>query len=1311
MEANGIPIMALVDSGSTISVIHPSVLDRIQRGHDVTLVGDMGQLRVADGRTVETHGVVQLSLRVGTDPSPVLHEMVVAEMDAPAIMGIDFMMLNHCILDANRGTLIFNGRTHHCRVAQRMPQTFHITVRETTELPPMSEMIIPGLLHGRPHFIEGIVEPCENSWWDGNLALAKMIVEPTRGEIPLRVANFSDQPQRLYEGAKIATCEAVKRVHDYLSSNQEKSSVNPNDPLSTTADRNDDQPDNAATTGSVTGETTDNLVNGVVLGGQDETKIPEHMTTLVDEEILDRNQGDMAAEMLLEFIPLFAKSKDDLTVTDFDMHSMKMKSEKTIKQGLRRMPLARRRLVKEELQRMLRLGIIEPSYSSWASPIVLVEKKDGTIRFCVDFRLVNDLLVKDSYPLPRIDDSIDALRGSQWFSTLDLQSGYWQLPMDPKDKDKTAFITPFGLYQFKVLPFGLASAPATFERLMEKVLSGLHWEICLVYLDDIIIFSRSFEDHVARLRIVLTRLRDANLKLSPKKCRLFRREVHFLGHVVSNRGVETDPAKIEAVVAWPRPRNLKEVRSFLGLCSYYRRFVKGFSTIAKPLHQLTEKDRKFLWTLECEEAFLALKAALTTPPVLGYPAESGSYILDADASAVGIGAVLSQIQDGTERVIAYYSSTLEHRERQYCVTRRELLAIVKSVKHFHPYLYGRHFLIRTDHGSLQWLLRFKNQEGQMARWLSVLELYDFEIKHRPGVQHSNADGLSRRPCQGCHYCEKREQRSDQLEELSPCPRVCHLTSPDILKDQWVTPWTPEQISCWQREDPILDKVITWINAGRKPPWSAIQAEGSELRSIWSCYQQLKLVNGVLQRSVTKAGKSVEQLVAPQAVRDQIFQFLHTGRLGGHLGIKRTVASARRRFWWPGMKRDVARWIQHCDVCQRRTRRPGPGRAPLCQSPVGSPMERIAFDILSFPEPTEDGNTCVLVVCDYFTKWSEAFALEDHKAATVADVLVTEIFLKLGVPRFIHSDQAPEFMSELMTELHELLEIQRTRTCPYRPQSDGLVERLNRTLIDMLSKFCNENLNDWDNHLPYLISAYRATRNESTQCSPNLLMLGREITFPVDLVYPDERERDYQCPVSYVEWVRRAMRENFEKAREHLGRAAERQKRNYDERAEPRKFNIGDWILRFYPPNLRNKLNPIYIGPYEVVAKPGVLTYSLRRPGERKCITVHVDHLKKYWRPEDLRETESADESSADLPLTDLFESESDSPDEEDPVSQPQPADESRSHPSPRRSHRRRRPPAHFANYELNSKFWFKNLPRWWETKHYFEAEFFFYIIL
>lgn len=253
-----------------------------------------------------------------------------------------------------------------------------------------------------------------------------------------------------------------------------------------------------------------------------------------------------------------------------------------------------------------------------------------------------------------------------------------------------------------------------------------------------------------------------------------------------------------------------------------------------------------------------------------------------------------------------------------------------------------------------------------------------------------------------------------------------------------------------------------------------------------------------------------------------------------------------------------------------------------------------------------------MICDYFSKWTEAFALQDHQATTVADVLVTEIFMRLGVPRIIHSDQAPEFMSELMEELFRLLEIQRTRTCPYRPQSDGLVERFNRTLIDMLSKFCGEHREDWDDHLPYLLCAYRATVNESTGCSPNLLMLGREITLPVDLMFQGPQEESYGCHVEYVEWVGQALLENFEMARDHLRVAAQRQKRYYDRRVKDRQYGIGDLVLRFYKPNLiRSKLNAPYIGPYLVIGRPGEVTYQLQKCPKSKSIVVHVDHLKPY----------------------------------------------------------------------------------------------------
>jgi hypothetical protein len=322
-------------------------------------------------------------------------------------------------------------------------------------------------------------------------------------------------------------------------------------------------------------------------------------------------------------------------------------------------------------------------------------KKDGTLRFCVDYRKLNNVTKKDAYPLPRIDDNLDALSGAQWFSTLDLISGYWQVKMAPEDKAKTAFsVGRGGLYQFLTMPFGLCNAPATFQRLMEKVLMGLQWEIAVLYLDDIIVFGRTVPEHLSRLEQVFDRLRKAGLKLKPSKCAILKRKVEFLGHVVSAQGVEVDPAKTQKVAEWPTPASLTEVRSFIGLCAYYRRFILGFSDVCKPLYYLTEKGVPFHWGPEQENAFTTMKGRLTAAPILAYPNKTDQFVLDTDASATGIGAVLSQVQNGEERVIAYGSCVLTRPERNDCVTRRELLAIVVFVKQYHHYLVGRKFLLR-----------------------------------------------------------------------------------------------------------------------------------------------------------------------------------------------------------------------------------------------------------------------------------------------------------------------------------------------------------------------------------------------------------------------------------------------------------------------------------------------------------------------------------------------------------------------------------------------------------------------------------------
>ena len=417
------------------------------------------------------------------------------------------------------------------------------------------------------------------------------------------------------------------------------------------------------------------------------------------EELLHRStdglndeQIGVLTDFLNEYQDVFATSTNPFGRTSITQHKIITGESKPIKQAPRRLPLQLKEKAKEEVEKMLAKGIIELPSSPWSSPVVLVKKKDGTIHFCIDYRKVNGVTVKDSYPLPRIEDYLAALSGSQWFCTLDLASGYWQVEMAEKDKEKTAFSTGSDLYQFNVMPFGLCNAPATFERLMERVLVGLPWQILLIFLDNVIVHAKSFEEVVRCLRLVFERLQSANLKLSPKKSVLFQRKGTFLGHVVGRDGVSTDLSKTEAVSAWPVPRSVAEVRSFLGLTSCFRRFIYEYAHIAKPLYELTESGKEFSWTEACDKAFCTLQQNLASAPVLAYPTLDDMFILDTDASGVAIGAVLSQVQNGTERVIAYFSRALRKAKRN-CVTQRELLAVVDGIRHFHHYLYGRKFTV------------------------------------------------------------------------------------------------------------------------------------------------------------------------------------------------------------------------------------------------------------------------------------------------------------------------------------------------------------------------------------------------------------------------------------------------------------------------------------------------------------------------------------------------------------------------------------------------------------------------------------------
>jgi len=431
--------------------------------------------------------------------------------------------------------------------------------------------------------------------------------------------------------------------------------------------------------------------------------------------------------------------------TNIVKHRVNIGDNKPIAQKPYKTNDEKKKVIKEEIDKMLKEGIIKESHSPWASPVVIVIKKDGSNRFCIDYRKLNAATVTDAHPLPRIDDLLEQFRGANWFSSIDLASGYWQIEMEEEDKEKTAFTCHLGLYEFNVMPFGLTNAPPTFQRMMNKILKDWLYEFAVVYIDDIMIYSKTYEEHLEHIEKVLSKLREVNLMLKLKKCKWCEQNIEFLGHIVGKGGLKPDPGKIEKIKNLKIPRNVKDVRAVLGLCSYYRKFIKGFSKVAKPMNELLKKDRKFEWTEKCQEAFEELKQKLIEHPILEYPDFEKEFILMTDASGEGLGAVLAQLNnENNEIVIAYASRSLRDAEKNYPITEQECLAIVWGIEHFHKYLVGRKFTIITDHSALKTIKTAHiPKKGRRARWMMELQQYDFEIKHRSGKENSNADALSR----------------------------------------------------------------------------------------------------------------------------------------------------------------------------------------------------------------------------------------------------------------------------------------------------------------------------------------------------------------------------------------------------------------------------------------------------------------------------------------------------------------------------------------------------------------------------------------
>ena len=895
----------------------------------------------------------------------------------------------------------------------------------------------------------------------------------------------------------------------------------------------------------------------------------------------------------------FSRSDHDLGHSTIITHKIPLSDQQPFRERYRRIPPAMYDEVREHLKLMHESGVIRESFSPYASPIVLVRKKDGSLRFCIDFRKLNQRTVRDSYALPRIDETLQMLHGAKWFSSLDLKSGYWQLEVDENDKHKTAFILPppFGLWECNRMPFGLCNAPSTFQRAMEKCLGDLNHTCCVVYLDDIIVFSENIDDHVARLSAVIERLTQHGFKLKASKCRLLQTRVKYLGHVLSENGIETDPDKTESVRNWPTPQNVKELRAFLGLAGYYRKFIPNFSKIACPLNELLGGPRKrktksktspdqppppWVWSERRDQAFQQLKEKLVNAPILQYVDFSKPFVLHTDASTHGLGAALYQVDDeGTERVIAYASRSVTKSEKNCPAHKLEFLALKWAVtEKFHDYLYGNKVHVYTDNNPLTYVLTTAKLDATGHRWLAALASYDITLTYRSGKMNIDADALSRRPQDEtgdpdissesfqaiAEYIDDVDvERTPYVHVMSNTVNVNDSVSGDGVNEgdgddvMGSFPNPPPNWAEEQRKDPVISRVIKYLEEGVCPPTRVRRGEDLDVQLLLKDWDKLVLKGGVLYRRRIDKGKVTMQLVLPRKYKRLALKSLHDEV--GHLGIERTTDLVRERFHWPFLGRDVKQYVSTCGRCLRRKGVPNASNtAPLVNIRTSRPLELVCMDYLSLEE-SKGGHNSILVITDHFTRYSVAIPTRNQTAVTTAKALFDNFLVHYGFPERLHSDQGRNFESEVIQQLCKLVGVQRSRTTPYHPQGNGACERMNRTLLSMLGTLPDEKKADWKSYVAPLIHAYNCTKHDVTGFSPFYLMYGRHPRLPVDLYLGlPTKEGTTRTTPEYVAGLKGRLDYAYRLASDRSDAARAKNKNLYDRKVKENKLEVGDRVL-------------------------------------------------------------------------------------------------------------------------------------------------------
>ncbi|XP_055604322.1 uncharacterized protein LOC129752573 [Uranotaenia lowii] len=814
--------------------------------------------------------------------------------------------------------------------------------------------------------------------------------------------------------------------------------------------------------------------------------------------------------------------------------------------------------VNKEIDRMIKLDVIEEArFSPWNNPLVAVKKKTGQYRVCLDARHLNSIMINEGYPIPQIAAIMNNLSGCKFISSIDLKDAFWQIPLETASRQLTAFTVPQrGHFQFKVVPFGLCTASQGLERVMVTIFADMEPKV-FHYLDDIIVCSETFEEHIKLLEEVAKRLRAANLTISAEKSCFCRKEIKYLGYVLNEDGWMVDPEKTSCVVNFPIPTTRKEVQRFIGMCNWYRRFVADFSEIATPLTELTKTKHKFRWTVEAEEAFLRLKSALVSTPILAPPDYTKQFAIACDASDVAIGAVLTQETDGQEHPICYFSQKLSTAERKYSVTQRECLAVIRAIEKFRGYVEGVHFIVYCDHSALSYLKTMKNPTALMCRWLLRLNAFDFEIRYRKGSVNVVPDTLSR------------------------------IVAP-----------------------------VTFTQGSNADDWYARMKQN--VKETPNKFADFQIIQDELYKNCTSkddAGNTTHRWkkAIPKENRVEIMQKFHDAPSAAHLGFQKTLQKIQVHFYWPKMREEVSRYVKQCKVCKgskAANSKMMPQMGKL--KPARTPWELISIDFVGPLTRSRSGNTVMLVVVDWVTKYIVVHPMKSADSCKMVEFLENQVFLKFSRPRIILSDNGKQFISSAFKSLLSKHNIQHMLTAYYCPMVNN-AERVNRVLVTCIRSLIDEDHRTWDEHLPAICAAINSAKHEVTGTSPHVANFGRELILHTDLYTQEGLNTDEDPKIALdirLSTIRRIQEFVMKRIRNNHAKSKER----YDLRKRTVIFNVGDLVWRrtftqsSKVDHINRKLDPKFL-PAIVKAVLGTNLYTLEDVSTGKRGQYHAKDIK------------------------------------------------------------------------------------------------------